>query len=78
MKEKQNRRIIVHYGEQPLELLLKPFQLVESGTGRDVLVGEQHLASAVGEISRTDHTVALDTAEFHGLQIGNEQDFLAD
>ena len=78
MPQKRMRRVTVHYGSIPLEQLLEPFRLVQSCTGGNCVISEQDFAASVGEVSGTDHAVALDTAELHGLEVGDQKHFFPD
>lgn len=73
-----SRRLVFHYGTQPLDQILRYTASVNPAAGRNGIVHEQHLAAAIGQIGGTNHAAALHTTELHGLEIGHQQDFLAD
>lgn len=73
-----SRRAVIHYGTQPLHTLTSPYQSVQACTGGDISIDKQHLTASVGEICRTDHTVALHSAKLHGLEVCDKENLLSD
>ena len=80
MNRTSPRRIILHFGSTDPARLMQYAGLrsAEPASGRNTLIGENQLQTAVGRFCGADHTAALQSAELDRLQIGNNQNLLPD
>ena len=75
MRGTPQRRVIIQYGSEPPERVLRS---AEAAARCNAVIGEQQSDLAVGTFGGADHAAAFDAAERHRLEVCNDKDLLAD
>lgn len=75
MQRTPQRRVILRYGNEPLDRLLRS---AKAAAGCNAVISNEQRDLAVSALGGADHAAAFEAAELDRLEIDNAEDLFAD